>query len=414
MQNRALLTLFFTIFLDMVGVGILIPVIPILFADPTSTHYLLPLDTPVRTGYIYLGLMLALFSFGQFVASPIIGQLSDRYGRKRLLLVSIFATALGQMFFAIGILTKSLILLFFVRFLTGIATGNIVVSQAAIADLSTPENRVKNFGLIGAAFGLGFIVGPFLGGKLADPMLVSWFNAATPFWFAAILSLINFIFVLTMFRETSKDMNVGQTLHFGRSLTNIVHAFNAKQLRPIYITSFLFQLGFTFYVTFASVFLFYRFGFTESSIGNYFAYVGIWIVFSQAVVTRVVSRKWGEVRIIQNSLIVTGLLILAVFLSPVSSWLYFIVPFFAMAIGLSQSNLTGLLSRSATSSTQGQVLGINGSVNALAMTIPPLIAGTLAARFEPSTPLLVAAIIVIMSGVYFINHIQRGKNQLLK
>ena len=398
----------------MVGVGILIPVIPILFADPTSTHYLLPLDTPVRTGYIYLGLMLALFSFGQFVASPIIGQLSDRYGRKRLLLVSIFATALGQMFFAIGILTKSLILLFFVRFLTGIATGNIVVSQAAIADLSTPENRVKNFGLIGAAFGLGFIIGPFLGGKLADPMLVSWFNAATPFWFAAILSLINFIFVLTMFRETSKDMNVGQTLHFGRSLTNIVHAFNAKQLRPIYITSFLFQLGFTFYVTFASVFLFYRFGFTESSIGNYFAYVGIWIVFSQAVVTRVVSRKWGEVRIIQNSLIVTGLLILAVFLSPVSSWLYFIVPFFAMAIGLSQSNLTGLLSRSATSSTQGQVLGINGSVNALAMTIPPLIAGTLAARFEPSTPLLVAAIIVIMSGVYFINHIQRGKNQLLK
>lgn len=414
MQNRALLTLFFTIFLDMVGVGILIPVIPILFADPTSTHYLLPLDTPVRTGYIYLGLMLALFSFGQFVASPIIGQLSDRYGRKRLLLVSIFATALGQMFFAIGILTKSLILLFFVRFLTGIATGNIVVSQAAIADLSTPENRVKNFGLIGAAFGLGFIVGPFLGGKLADPMLVSWFNAATPFWFAAILSLINFIFVLTMFRETSKDMNVGQTLHLGRSLTNIVHAFNAKQLRPIYITSFLFQLGFTFYVTFASVFLFYRFGFTESSIGNYFAYVGIWIVFSQAVVTRVVSRKWGEVRIIQNSLIVTGLLILAVFLSPVSSWLYFIVPFFAMAIGLSQSNLTGLLSRSATSSTQGQVLGISGSVNALAMTIPPLIAGTLAARFEPSTPLLVAAIIVIMSGVYFINHIQRGKNQLLK
>ncbi len=412
MQHRALLTLFFTIFLDMVGVGILIPVIPVLLADPTSPHYLLPLGTETETGYLLLGALLATFSIGQFFAAPIIGQLSDRYGRKRLLLVSIAGTVIGQALFAVGIFTKSLPLLFFVRLFTGISSGNIVVSQAAMADSTTPENRAKNFGLIGAAFGLGFIVGPFLGGKLSDPSLVSWFSAATPFWFASILSLVNFLFVALMFRETNQHMKRGEALHPLRALANIVGAWSAQHLRHIYMTNFLFQLGFSFYVTFASVFLFYRFGFTESSIGDYFAYVGIWIVFSQGVVTRLVSRRFSEAPILQNSLIVVGILILAIFLSPASVWLYFIVPFFAMAIGLSQTNITSLLSRSAGASSQGEVLGLNGSVSALAMTLPPLIAGPIAAKFEPSAPLLVAAIVIILSGLYFIDHIRRGKYQV--
>src|SRR3989338_8244395 len=412
MQTRTLLTRFFTIFLDMVGVGILIPVIPVLFADPSSLHYLLAQSTPRETGYVLLGVMLALYSLGQFVAAPIIGQLSDKFGRKKLLMISIAGTAIGQALFGFGILIKSVALLFAVRLFTGMSSGNIVVSQAAIADITSPENRAKNFGLIGAAFGLGFIIGPFLGGKLSDPSLVSWFNASTPFWFASMLSVLNLIFVFTMLKETNLFLKAGETLRIGKSVTNVIHAFNAKHLRPIFFTNFLFQIGFTFYVTFASVFLFYRFGFTESSIGNYFAYVGIWIVFAQAVVTRVMSRKLKEVQIIQNSLIAVGLTILAIFLSPQVSWLYFIVPFFAMATGLSQANMTGLLSRSAGPSMQGEVLGVNGSVLALATTLPPLIAGPIAAKFEPSAPLLVASIIIICSGLYFIDHIQRERNLL--
>lgn len=412
MHDRALLTLFFTIFLDMVGVGILIPVLPVLFANPLSSHYLLAPGTQKETGYVLLGIMLALYSFGQFFAAPIIGQLSDRFGRKKLLLVSIMGTAIGQMLFGVGILLKSIILLFAVRLFTGISSGNIVVSQAAIADITTPENRAKNFGLIGAAFGLGFIVGPFLGGKLSDPTLVSWFSASTPFWFASALSLLNLIFVFTTFKETNHFLKHGEPLRAGKAITNIVRAFNAKHLRPIFVTNFLFQMGFSFYVTFASVFLYYRFGFTESSIGNYFAYVGLWIVFAQAVVTRVMSRKFKEVQIIQNSLIAVGLTILAIFLSAQVSWLYFIVPFFAMATGLSQANMTSLLSRSAGPSMQGEVLGVNGSVLALATTLPPLIAGPIAAKFEPSAPLLVASIIIICSGLYFIDHIQRERNRL--
>jgi DHA1 family tetracycline resistance protein-like MFS transporter len=411
MQKRALPTLFFTIFLDMVGVGILIPIIPILLADPASPHYLLPLGTSKETGYILLGALMAVYSLGQFLAAPVIGQLSDKFGRKKLLLVSIVGSVLAHVFFAIGIMTKSLPLLFVVRLLGGIAAGNIVVSQAAIADITTPENRSKNFGLIGAAFGLGFIIGPFIGGKLADASLVSWFSAATPFWFAALLSLVNLVFVAFMFRETNQHINPTTPLRLGKALTNVLHAFNAKQLRPIFLTSFLFQMGFAFYMTFSNVFLFDRFGFNEGSIGNYFAYIGLWIVFTQAVVTRTVSKKWTEVAILRNSIIAVGIFNIAIFLTPHASWLYFIVPFFAMSIGLTQTNLTGLLSRSAGPAMQGEVLGINGSLNALAMTFPPLLAGTVAARFEPSAPLLVSAIVIIISGLYFVNHIWR-KNRV--
>ncbi len=401
------MVLFFTIFLDMLGFGILIPVIPVLLANPHSPHYILPLGTSVATGYVLLGVLLAVFSFGQFVAAPIIGQFSDKFGRKRLLAFSIGGTAIGHALFALGILLANIPLLFFARLFAGITGGNIVVAQAAIADITLPENRAKNFGLMGAAFGLGFIVGPFLGGKLADASLVTWFNATTPFWFASVLSLINACLVLTFLKETNIYIKRDQVIEWGRSLKNIASALKIDRVRPLFVTNFLFQMGFAFYVTFASVYLFSRFGFTEGMIGNYFAFVGVWIVITQAIVTRLVAKKFGESQVLQNSLIATGLCIMAIVLAPQSLVLYMIVPFFAIAVGLSQANMTALISRSAGANIQGEILGLNGSVMALAQTIPPLISGLIAAKFEPHAPLIIASIIIVISGLYFVDHLRR-------
>ncbi len=408
-KRSPLFVLFFTIFLDMLGLGILIPVIPALLANPHSPHYLLAMDTPIATGYILLGILLAFFSFGQFIASPIIGQFSDKFGRKRLLAFSIFGTSIGHALFAVGILFANLPLLFFARLFAGITGGNIVVAQAAIADITTPENRTKNFGLIGAAFGLGFIVGPFLGGKLADASLVSWFGATTPFWFASILSLVNAVLILTFLRETNQNVKPDQHIEWGRSIKNIAHAFRLEQLRPLFITNFLFQSGFAFYTTFSAVYLYSRFGFTEGMIGNYFAFIGLWIVITQGLLTRFVSKKFKEQKVMQNSLVASGICIIAIVLAPNPILLYCIVPFFAAAIGLTQANITALISRSAGASVQGEVLGLNGSLNALSQTVPPLISGIVAAYFEPSAPLLIAAILAILSGLYFINHLRRGR-----
>jgi DHA1 family tetracycline resistance protein-like MFS transporter len=203
-------------------------------------------------------------------------------------------------------------------------------------------------------------------------------------------------------------MKHDHTIDWGRSLKNIAHALSLPKVRPLFVTSFLYQVGFTFYATFVSVFLLTRFNFTEGMLGNYFAFVGVWIVITQGVLMRFTSRWFSESQILQNSFIAGGLCMIAIVAAPRAEALYFIVPFFSAAIGLSNANLTALISRSAGPTIQGEVLGITGSVNALAMTIPPLIAGVVASYTQPSAPLLVAAAIIIIAGLYFVNHIQRG------
>ena len=402
MQKHALPILFFTIFLDMLGLGILLPVLPVLMVNPLSPHFVLPRGTSVDTGYILLGILTAIYSLGIFIASPIIGQFSDKFGRKKLLMLSIAGSIFGHLMFAFAILFKIVPLLFAARFFSGLSGGNIVVAQAAIADITTPENRAKNFGLMGAAFGLGFVVGPFVGGKLADSSIVSWFGASTPFWFAAIMALCNFFFVATMFKETHLTRNADLVVAWGKALNNIAHAFTHKTLLPIFTSGFFYQAGFAFYVTFSAVFLYSRFGFTEGSIGNYFAYVGAWIVFTQMVITRLLGKHFSETAILRWSLLGSGVCIMAVVFAPFASLLYFIVPFFALSVGLSQANLLALLSRRTSKDIQGEVLGINGSLNALGTTLPPLIAGPIAATLNPSAPLVVASLIILLAGCYFI------------
>lgn len=405
-KRSPLFTLFVTILLDMLGLGILIPVMPVLLTDPTSVHYILPQGATKETGYLILGILFALFSLGQFIASPIIGQFSDKWGRKRLLAFSVFGTSISHFLFAVGIMIANIPLLIFARLFAGVTGGNIVVAQAAIADITTPENRAKNFGLIGAAFGLGFILGPFVGGKLTDTTLVSWFSATTPFFFAALLSLINVGQVLYFLEETNTTKMKDKVIDWGRSLHNIAHAYAMPRVRPLFITNFLFQGGFAFYTTFAAVYLLTKFHFSQGEIGNYFAFVGIWIVITQGYITRKFAKYFTETQIVKNTIIFAGLCILGVVLTPSVVGLYLLVPFFAMSIGLSQANMTALISRSAGSGIQGEVLGVNGSVMALAQAIPPVISGLTAVYFDPQAPLIIASIFVIFAGLYFNNHLR--------
>jgi len=228
---------------------------------------------------------------------------------------------------------------------------------------------------MGATFGLGFILGPYLGGKLSDPTLVSWFNAATPFWFAAILSLLNVLSVLIFFPETRKHITDTVHIAWNKSVQNIVHAYTYKGFRTLFTTVFLFQAGFGFFVGFFSVFLINRFNFTQGNIGDFFSYVGLWIAFTQAVITRKVSSKYEEFQILRLTIFGSGLCILLYFLPNVWWQLLLITPFFAICNGLSQANLTALVSRSAGPKIQGEILGINASIMALAQTIPPILSG---------------------------------------
>jgi DHA1 family tetracycline resistance protein-like MFS transporter len=397
-----LFPILFTVFLDLMGFGILIPIIPILLADPGSPSYLLPPGISRGTGYILFGVLTATFSLMQFLAAPILGQLSDRVGRRLVLIVSISGTCLSYVLFAVAITFRLIPLLFFSRALDGITGGVIAAAQAAIADITRPEQRVKNFGLLGAAFGLGFIIGPFLGGKLSDPSVVPWFSAAVPFWFAAGLSGLNLVFLATLFPETNPHLQRGKRIEWSRSFGNIGRAFSSERLRILFLTVFLYQSGFSFFATFASVFLIVRFSFNQGSIGDFFAAFGVCGILAQVFVVRVVSRRFAPHRVLRLSLFVTGALILA-FLAATRLWvLLVVVPFFAAFNALLQANSTGLVSNSVEDSRQGQTLGINSSVQALAMAVPPVLSGLIAAAILPEAPMAVSGLLLLGAGFLFL------------
>lgn len=407
MASRALPAVIFTIFLDVLGVGILLPIIPQLLANPHSQYYLLPAGWTFKGGLILLGWLTALYPLMQFISTPILGQLSDRYGRKKILGFSIAGTAVGYVLFAIGIITQNLPLLFFSRALDGITGGNLSVAQAVIADVTPPKDRTKNFALIGAAFGIGFVMGPYIGAKLATPNLSffglfntpHWFSPATPFWFTAILSAINVLLILFLLPETHKHMK-NVKIKASQSVRNIMKAATYPGLRVVFPSIFLFWGGFSFFQTFFTVLLIQKLHFSASNIGDYFAYVGIWIAFTQAVITPAVAKRFKNYQVLRISLIAVGIGLLANLWAGNTAQLLMVTPLFAIFVGQTIANSTSLVSNSVGPEIQGEVLGINFSVQALAQAIPAALSGYLAV-IGISTPVIVGASVIIAGGILF-------------
>ena len=406
-----IMAVFTTVFIDMLGFGILIPVYPLLIS-PGSPFRVTPDDWSFTHGLIMLGWLQGIFPLCIFLAAPILGQMSDRWGRRPVLAISIFGTAVGYALFALGIHTSNIPLLFVSRALDGITGGNQAVAQAAIADVSTPENRAKNFGVIGAAFGLGFIIGPYLGGRLSGPgkdfyglfTTPSWFGATTPFLFAAVISLINCAQILLTLPETLSTKDPSRRLQLHQSFSNIVAGFRSPRLRAVLVMAFLYSAGFTFFTTFFGVFLRNKFDFDEGKTGDYFAIVGLFIAFSQAVLVGRVAKRLVDFRVLRFSLIGTGAMILIYFASPTSTtfWLYAPIPVLALFQGLTISNTTSLVSRSAEMGHQGEAMGIYSSVTSLAQVPASVLVGYITTSIGSATPLLVAGACIIVGGLVFL------------
>ena len=263
-SRRALPVILLAVFLDLISNGILIPVVPQLLANPNSPYYLLPAGIPIAHSYVLLGILIAITPIILFFSTPILGEYSDYHGRKKVLVSSLTGTALSFAIFALGVTTKSLTLLFLSRIICGIAGGSLSVAQAAIADITPIRERASRFGLIAAAYGVGFIVGPVIGGLFSDPHLVSWFNASTPFWFATILSSINALLIYWLMTET-RPIEQKTNITWYRAIVHIVQAYGMKSVRMIFVTNFLFQSGIALLATFFSVFLINNFVFKNIS-----------------------------------------------------------------------------------------------------------------------------------------------------
>jgi DHA1 family tetracycline resistance protein-like MFS transporter len=392
----------------MMGMGILIPTFPMLIA-PHALHRIIPSTWTVAQGFILGGWLLATFPIMQFFFSPLLGQLADRYGRRRVLALSLAGTSVSYVLFAIGIITHNIPLLFFSRMVDGATGGNISVAQAVIGDVSSPEHRARNFGLVGVALGLGFILGPFLGGVLSDPSLVPWFHITTPFYFAALLALINVLLVLWLLPETLQHVNP-EPIQWKRPLANIAQVFRVPELRSTIPAIFLFNSGFTFFTTFWGVVLAEDFGFSQGHIGNFFGFMGIMVVLSQGGLVRRLSGKVQDYRVLRFSIFATGFCLVPYYFIPGDKplWIYAIPPFLAIAMALTKSFSGALLTRITRPQIRGEVMGINSSANALAQVLPAILAGYLAAE-HARLPILVGSITVLAGGVVF----WKGINRLL-
>lgn len=398
-EKNSLLSIFLTVFIDLIGIGMAIPVItPLLI----SSNDLFGAGVSLETRNFFLGLLLASYPVFQFFGAPLLGALSDRYGRKKILVISLLGTAIGYILFAIGIVTHQLWLLFLSRSLDGFTGGNIATAMSVISDVSEGKDKAKNFGLVGMAFGLGFILGPFLGGILSDPSIWKWFNNATPFWAAALLCIFNITLLVFRFQETLKT-----TIHTKitplTGFKNVATAWHMPNLRRVFLTIFLLTFGFTFFTQFFQVFLIERFNYSNSQVGNLFAYVGLWMAFTQGVLTRPTLKRF-KVESILSAAVLGMIFVFPVITMVQTSWvLYTIIPFIAIFQGHIQPTSTAIISDLAGREAQGEVMGINQSVISLAMVAPPIISG-LIAGLHYTLPLFAASIFTGLGWLVFANH----------
>jgi DHA1 family tetracycline resistance protein-like MFS transporter len=367
-----LVIIFVTVFIDLLGFGIIIPLLPF-YAESFGA-------SPFT-----IGLLGTSFSLMQFLFSPIWGRWSDRIGRKPIILLGLMGSCLSYLTLA---LATSLTLVFAARIVGGIAGANIPTAQAYIADVTTPENRARGMGMIGAAFGLGFIFGPAIGG------LLSGISPEAPMWTASVLCFANFVaawFLLPESRPASTS-----TKNLGR-LEAFRHAARQPTMLLLLSLYFMVTLAFSgFEATFA-LFSESRFGFTSTSIGFVFAFIGVILATVQGVLVGRVIKRLGEARLIPLALFAVAVGIgLLPFVWSVAGMLV-ALGLLAMGMGFQSPSLSSMVSRMADPDDQGGILGLASSLASLGRVVGPAWGGYLYGAYGMTTPYVSASALMLVA-----------------
>lgn len=390
-SKRARMAIFLTVFVDLLGFGIVIPILP-LYAKAIADHpspwmegvnRFLGLGGGGTTpGAFWAGVGFLSFSLMQFIASPILGRLSDLVGRKPVLWVSLAGSALGYLMLA---LTSRFEWMLAARILDGITGGNISVAQAAMADTSEPEERSKVMGMIGAAFGLGFVLGPALAGVLSGSALGHHLLEARgwhlPFFVAAALSLTASLMVLLWLPETLTDeVRARARSHESRGHA-LVKAWKRPGMPQILGVSLLAMAGFAMMEGTFALLVHQRFDFHQREVGFLFAGIGVLLVIYQGGLVRLVSKRLPERLTLVAGLVLMGL---ALPLMPVAAWMWpFVLLFIPLAWGSGMGNTAGmaLASRLTPPEDQGSLFGVLNAMTGVGRIIGPAVGTFVFARW---------------------------------
>jgi len=397
-MNPAIHLLVLTVFVDLIGFGIIIPLLP-LYART------------FQAGPNTIALLMATFSFFQFLFAPILGRWSDRIGRRPVLLLSLAGTVIGYIPLAIadqfplpsallGGIPLGLGLLFLSRIIDGISGGNIATAQAYIADITTPEDRVKGMGMIGAAFGLGFIFGPALGSWLVR------YGFHWPAVAAGTLAAINWVWAWRALPE-SRPAGAGPTER--RSpLVAIAEAMRDPRLAGLITLVFVATFAFAALETTFTLYLQNRLGVDPQQAaersGWYFAYIGLVLAAIQGGVIRRLKGKDLEPWLVLGGTLCLAIGSFGIAMATSTTWLLVPLTFVGLGSGFVNPSLTSLISRRAHAAKMGETLGASQGMSGLARIIGPLVAGVVYGgthnawlSLNPSRPYILAGIVMSLA-----------------
>lgn len=364
-MTRPLLIVFLTILVNLIGFGIIVPLLPF-YAERFGASPMV------------IGLLFGLFSFGQFVSAPVLGQLSDRIGRRPVLLFSLAGTFVS---FVLMATAEHLTMLFVARIIDGLSGGNISTARAYIADITEPKDRSRAYGLIGAAFGLGFILGPALSGALAPISYVA------PIWAAAALTALAMLMAALWLPETVHR----STAATGARLGSIAAVIGRPNIRRVLVIDFVYWLAFAVFQTTFGLFAARRFEFDAGQTGYFFAGFGVLGVVVQAALIRPVVARLGDRATFAVALICSAAGLVGAALAPsVTLFAAALVPL-AVGMGFGHPTLTALVSRTAREDEQGRVQGAASAIESLGRTLGPVWGSASFQRFGEGTPYLTAA-----------------------
>lgn len=388
--------IFITILIDKVGESLIFPILPFLVER-------------FRSDAFTLGMLVSSFAIAQFIAIPIISGLSDRYGRRPVLLVCILGTAISYYMFG---LATSLWVLFLSRIIDGITGGVAPTAQAYIADISAPEDRAKNFGLTGAAFGLGFILGPALGGALANISL------NLPVFVAGTIALLNFIlgwFVL------SESLDPDQRRPFTRRDLNPIGQLSDllknPQIQGLVVGFFIFNFAFAGFSSIFVLFLDNRYGWGPNQAALVFVFIGVVSTVVQGGLIRQLLPRFGEAKLSLAGLLMIAAAFGGLVLIPAKGLillpaLYTTQALLALGVGLIIPSMRGLISNRVSNQEQGKTLGGNQALQSIAAILGPLWAGWMFDHSGMLSPFGVGALLMLIAVGFTLTNVPRRQNSV--
>jgi DHA1 family tetracycline resistance protein-like MFS transporter len=369
-RKPALGFIFVTLLLDILGLGLIIPILPRLVES--FAHH------DVVTAARLYGALGALYALMQFVCAPIIGSLSDRFGRRKVILASLFASTVD---YVILIFAPNIEWLFVGRILTGITGANYSAAMAYIADISPPEKRAANFGVVGAAFGIGFVAGPALGGLLGQHGLLGIDPLRTPFVAAGTLTLLNWLYGCFVLPESLAPEN---RRAFSWARSNPVGALRAFRSHPaameLAATYFLLNLAHQVFPATWVLYTEYRYNWDPFQTGLSLTVVGVMVAIVQGGLTRVVVKKLGEKKTILCGLTIAALAYIG-YGSATAGWMIYLILCFGSLGGVTMPTIQSVISRQVGADEQGRLQGALMSLASITGILGPAILTTLFSYF---------------------------------